>query len=188
MTFDHDSAEGAIVALLTACGLDPSDSRLRETPRRAALTLKEFFAGVGVSATTPLLHGDPVPEGTGIVTLRNLEFHSTCEHHLLPFSGAVHIAYEPRDRLIGIGSLVRCMETLSARPQLQERLTQELATSVHTGAGAAGAFVIVEARHGCVADRGPLKDSSRLVTSAGAGSLASTTRRLEVMHALSVPM
>ena len=127
------SPADAVRTLLAASGVDPDDPRLADTPRRVAQAYAELFDGVGLDERAPLRRGDPVPDGLDFVALRGLEFRSTCAHHLLPFSGTVHAAYVPVERLVGIGSIVRSLEILSTRPQLQEGLSQQFADALRGG-------------------------------------------------------
>jgi GTP cyclohydrolase I len=181
---DLGAAEDAVVRLLRAFRIDVSDPRLQRTPERVALSFAELFSGIGVDEFAPLRRGDAVPAGIDIVALRDLEFRSICAHHLLPFSGVAHIAYVPTTHLIGIGSIVRSLEVLSTRPQLQENLSQELAEALRVGANADGALVITEARHSCIADRGPREAASRMMSVAAVGVLREPTRRSEAMRVL----
>jgi GTP cyclohydrolase I len=181
---DAARAEKAVRELLLASGADADSDQLRDTPRRVAAAYAEMLAGVGIDQLAPLRVGEAPASGLGVVVFRDVAFRSTCEHHLLPFSGSAHVAYLPGARVVGLGSIVRTLEILSARPQLQESLTDQLADALLTGAEASGSLVVLEARHSCVADRGPLADSSRLVTSAARGALAEGTSRAEAFALL----
>lgn len=184
------TSPGALAAvrdLLRAFGIDPDEPRFADTPRRVAQAYEEFFAGVGLDERAPLRRGDAVPAGVDIVTLRGLEFRSTCAHHLLPFAGVVDVVYVPRERLVGIGSIVRTLEIISTRPQLQEHLAQELADAVHDGAQAHGALVRISARHSCIADRGPREAASTVVVLASSGCLRDPAQRTAALHSLQAP-
>lgn len=181
---DRIAAMDAVRALLAASGVDPDVPMLADTPARVAASLRELFAGVGEDATAPLRRGDAVPEGLDIVCLRGIEFRSVCAHHLLPFSGTVDIAYLPVARLVGIGAIVRTLEILSTRPQIQEHLADELAQALHLGMDAAGALVVFEARHSCVADRGPREAGSVFTTVASSGVLGADGRRQDAIALL----
>ncbi|GAA3755140.1 GTP cyclohydrolase I FolE [Microbacterium kribbense] len=178
------AGEQAVRMLLRASGVDPDDPVLARTPQRVAATFAELFAGVHEDETAPLRHGDAVPRGTQVVALNDFEFRSICAHHLLPFSGTVSIAYSPVERIVGIGSIIRTLEILSTRPQLQEHLTQQFADAIVAGAGASGALVAMEARHSCIADRGPREAASRLRTIAAAGDLVDGEKRREALRAI----
>src|SRR5215207_5304290 len=127
---DIDAAIEAVSSLLRAFGIDPDHPQLRQTPHRVAMSFAELFGGVGADPHAPLRRGDPVPSGIELIGLRDLEFRSICSHHLLPFSVVVHVAYLPTTHIVGIGSIVRTLEILSTRPQLQEHLCQELADAL----------------------------------------------------------
>lgn len=180
---DAQAGAEAVRALLRACGVDPSDSLLAGTPQRVAATFAELFTGVGQDETAPLRRGDSVPEGMELVALNDIEFRSVCVHHLLPFSGTVSVVYSPVERIVGIGSIIRTLDVLSSRPQLQEQLTHQLAEAIVTGAGASGALVVMQARHSCIADRGPREAESSLRTVAASGDLVEGDKRWEALQA-----
>lgn len=178
---DLPAAERAVRLLMRACGVDPDDPVLQATPQRVALSMQELLSGLGCDPLAPLQRGDVVPDGTMFIALNDLEFRSICAHHLLPFSGSVSAVYSPVDRIVGIGSIIRTLEILSTRPQLQEHLTQQFAEALVAGAGASGAVVVTQARHSCIADRGPREAASRLRTVAVAGDLHDPSRRAEAL-------
>lgn len=175
MTIDSERIEAAVVELLQAIGDDPSRAGLAETPRRIAASYAEFFAGIGVD---PLVHLADAADFTGddavgeLVLLRDIAFRSTCEHHLLPFVGVAHVGYMPGERIVGLGNIVRVVETVSSRPQLQERLGAQVADALETGLGARGVVVVLDARHGCVTARGTRQTESSTVTVASRGVYA----------------
>lgn len=173
MTPDLDRAEAAVAEYLRALGLDPEQPALARTPHRVARLGAELFAGVG-DDPVPALAAAAVPEvvARGPVAFRDVPFRSTCEHHLLRFAGTLSIVYLPGERVAGLGALVRVVETVSARPQLQERLTDEVAHAVEAGLGAAGVLVTATAEHDCVALRGPRIRGSRVTTLAARGVYA----------------
>ena len=116
-----------------------------------------------------------------LILLRDIDFRSVCEHHLLPFVGVAHLAYLPRDRVVGLGKLPRVVETLASRPQLQERLTEQIADAIETGLDALGVLVVLDAVHGCVTARGARQARSSTVTVATRGALANPAERAEAM-------
>ncbi len=180
--FDRPRIEAAVAEILAAIGEDPSRPGLETTPSRVADAYAEFFAGVGVDAAGEL--GDPVPlEGqrAETVLLRDIAFRSVCEHHLLPFLGVAHVAYLPGEAVVGLGRIPRVIETLAARPQVQERLTEQIADTIETGAGARGVLVVLDAAHGCVTMRGARQTGSTTVTVAARGALAEPAARAELM-------
>lgn len=157
-------AEFAVRELMLALSLDPDDDMLRDTPARVAATFGELCAGLGADAGLPLEGGDRHLGGDISITLNELTFRSMCPHHLLPYSGRIEINYVPGARLIGIGSFVRTIDILSARPQLQESLAKDLADMIVDRAQAVSARVSIVARHPCVADRGPREENVMLET------------------------
>ena len=168
--FDRARIEAAVAEILAAIGEDPSRPGLTATPSRVADAYAEFFSGVGVDARQQL--GEPVPledAHAETVILRDIEFRSVCEHHLLPFLGVAHVAYLPGDAVIGLGRIPRVIETLSSRPQLQERLTEQISQAIMSEVGAKGVGVMMEAKHLCMMMRGVEKQNSVMVTSSVLG-------------------
>jgi len=173
--------ERAVREILAAVGEDPDREGLQETPARVARMYAELFAG---------LHQDPrehlqkffTQEYDEVVLVRDIAFNSICEHHLLPFMGQAHIAYIPNGRVIGLSKLARVVEVVAKRPQVQERLTEEIANLLEEELGAKGVAVIVEAAHSCMTIRGVRKPGSVCVTSAMKGVFRSNvSSRSEVM-------
>jgi GTP cyclohydrolase I len=184
--FDTARIEAAVLEILAAIGEDPSRSGLATTPQRIAQSYEEFFAGL---AEDPLEHLAGSVEFTTesgdlseLVLLRDIEFRSMCEHHLLPFTGVAHLAYVPRSRIIGLGKLPRVVETLAARPQMQERLTEEIANALETGLNPLGVLVVLDASHACVTTRGVRQSRSSTVTMASRGTLSEPVARAEIME------
>ncbi|MFP3466456.1 GTP cyclohydrolase I FolE [Leifsonia sp. SIMBA_070] len=180
---DRPRIEAAVAEILAAIGEDPARPGLAQTPSRVADAYAEFFAGLGRDAADDL--GEPVPlEGdrqAETVLLRDIEFRSVCEHHLLPFVGVAHIAYLPGETVIGLGRIPRVIETLAARPQVQERLTEQIADTIERGADARGVLVVLDASHSCVTTRGPRQTGSTTVTVAARGAYTDPTARAELM-------
>ncbi len=179
-----------MLEILGAIGEDPSRAGLVRTPARIAEAYREFFGGVGVD---PLAHLASSTEFTSapaevgeLVLLRDIEFRSICEHHLLPFTGVAHLAYLPNERVVGLGALTRVVETLAARPQLQERLTEEIADALQAGLEARGVLVLLDASHGCVTARGSRQTHSTTVTLASRGILSLPVERAEIMTLIGV--
>lgn len=187
MAIDSGRVEAAVRELLLAIGEDPTRPGLIDTPQRVAVAYGDFFAGIGED---PLAHltGATAFAKEGelgeLVLLRDIEFRSICEHHLLPFVGVAHVAYLPGNRIVGLGKLPRVVETLSSRPQLQERLTEEIADALQTGLEPDGVLVVLDARHGCVSARGTRQVNSSTVTMASRGSLRDPVARAGVLALL----
>jgi GTP cyclohydrolase I len=168
-TVDHARIEAAVREILLAVGEDPDREGLQETPGRVARLYAEILAG---------LHADPrellsktfTEKYDEMVLVRDIRFESLCEHHLLPFFGKAHIAYLPKGKIVGLSKLARVVEVLSRRPQVQERLTEELADLLMSELGARGVGVILEATHTCMTIRGIRKADSVCTTSAMRGT------------------
>ncbi|MDZ4045640.1 MAG: GTP cyclohydrolase I FolE [Rhodoglobus sp.] len=183
MAIDSGRIEAAVADILVAIGEDPSRAGLSDTPQRVAQAYADFFSGVGVDPVTHLADTVELEPGQlgELVVLRDVAFRSMCEHHLLPFLGVAHLAYVPSSRVVGLGRLPRVVETLASRPQLQERLTEEIADALATGLDAAGVLVVLDAVHGCVSARGVRQANSSTVTVASRGTLRDPVERAEVM-------
>ena len=145
----------------------------------------EFFAGIGEDPLDHLSDATEIDAGTGelgeLVLLRDVDFRSTCEHHLLPFTGVAHLAYAPGTRIVGLGRLPRVVETLSSRPQLQERLGEQIADALEAGLSPRGVLVVLDARHGCVTARGTRQVDSTTVTVASRGTLSEPVAQAAVL-------
>ena len=185
---DTGRVEAAVAEILAAIGEDPSRPGLVTTPARVAESYADFFSGLGVdplthlaSATELSLAADELGE---LVLLRDIHFRSMCEHHLLPFTGVAHVAYVPGQRVVGLGKIPRVVETLASRPQLQERLTEEIAQALQDGLAPRGVLVVLDASHGCVATRGVLQSKSTTVTLATRGTLSDPVERSGVLALL----
>ncbi len=183
MAVDSARIEAAVAELLAAIGEDPARPGLADTPRRMAEAYGEFFAGVGVDpldVLTGAVELEPGQRGE-LVLLRDIRFRSMCEHHLLPFVGVAHVAYVPDETVVGLGRIPRVVEVLAARPQMQERLTEQIADAIHAGLAPLGVLVVVDAVHGCVTARGAHQATSSTVTVASRGSLSDPAGRAEAM-------
>jgi GTP cyclohydrolase IA len=183
MAIDTERIEAAVAEILAAIGEDPARPGLATTPQRVAQAYGDFFAGLGQDPLAHLAETVELAEGQRgeLVLLRDIEFRSVCEHHLLPFIGTAHLAYVPRSRVVGLGKLPRVVETLASRPQLQERLTEEIADALSIGLDAEGVMVVLDAVHGCVSARGVRQAKSSTVTMATRGSLSEPVARAEIM-------
>ena len=171
-----------IVRYIEQCGLDLREG-IRHTPERVVQSYEEIFSGYSDDASE-ILDSTFNAEGyDGIVLLRDMEFHSTCEHHLQPFSGKGHIAYIPVDRIVGISKLARLLDMHSKRLQNQERITQSVADDIVENLSPLGCAVILEAQHGCMKCRGVRKQNSIMTTSAMRGVFFDKQEaRTEVLH------
>lgn len=188
MAVDRERVAQLTRELLLAIGEDPDRPGLRQTPDRVADMLAEFFSGVGEDPAAPLAHPISVAQGpapetmpTGAVIVRDIRFRSICEHHLLPSTGRAHIAYLPGERVVGIGALPRVVEILANRPQVQERLGEQIADTIAHTLDARGVVVVLDAVHQCVTMRGGRQPDSSTVTIAARGDLAEPAARAEII-------
>ena len=166
---DFPRAERAMREFLTAVGVDLAAQGMEETPARAAALYAELFAGLHTD--TQDLWADVLTEETdGLVAVRSISFHSICEHHLLPFFGTAHIVYRPHaGRVAGFGVFARLVARMAQRPQLQERLTEDIAREIEQGLGAEGVLVVLDARQLCMTMRGAHAHGTRTTTSTSRG-------------------
>ncbi len=166
--------------VMEALGLDLDDPNLAETPSRVARAYRFLFSGLEAGAE-PELRTFPNTEGyQGIVSVSGIRFHSLCAHHFLPFFGVAHVAYLPKERLVGLSKLARAVELFARRPQVQERLTEEIASFLDSRLRPAGVMIVVEARHFCMEMRGVRKAGARTTTSAVRGAFADLRMRREL--------
>lgn len=163
---DQARIEKAVAEIIAAINENPLREGLSDTPSRIAEMYSEVFSGVDVDPREVLAISFEEEEHEEMVVLKNIPFYSMCEHHFLPFHGLAHVGYIPSGRLVGISKLARVVEILARRPQLQERLTGQIADSIMEALQPHGVGVVIEAEHLCMTMRGIRKPGSRLVTSA----------------------
>ena len=163
--------------VMEALGLDLDDPNLADTPSRVARAYRFLFSGLEAGAE-PELRTFPNPEGySGLVAVTGIRFHSLCAHHFLPFFGTAHVAYLPKERLVGLSKLARVVDLFARRPQVQERLTEEIASFLDSRLQPAGVMIVVQARHFCMEMRGVRKAGARTTTSSVRGAFADARRR-----------
>ncbi len=179
---DHARIEAAVREILLAVGEDPDRDGLQGTPARVARSYEELFSGLGRDPAALLSTTFDV-EHEELVLVRDVELNSCCEHHLLPFTGVVHVGYipGPEGRVTGLSKLARLVDIYARRPQVQERLTSQIADALVEHIGASGVIVVVEAEHMCMTMRGVRKRGSRTITSAVRGHLRNAATRAEAM-------
>ncbi|MBW3084832.1 GTP cyclohydrolase 1 [Austwickia sp. TVS 96-490-7B] len=175
-------AEAAVRELLSALGEDPDRDGLRDTPRRVARAYAEMFSGRDQSPEDILERRFEIDHDE-LILVRDIEVLSTCEHHLLPFHGVAHVGYIPdrSGQVTGLSKLARLVDCFAKRPQVQERLTTQIADALVTHLQAQGVIVVVEAEHLCMSMRGVKKPGARTTTSAVRGSLRRPETRAEAM-------
>jgi GTP cyclohydrolase I len=162
---DQAGVEEAVRRILDAIGEDAGREGLRETPRRIAEMYAELFDGLGRDPREVLATGFHESHRE-MVILKDIPFYSLCEHHFLPFHGRAHVGYVPEGRIVGASKIARAVDILARRPQLQERLTGQIADAVMDALSPDGVAVVIEAEHLCMTMRGVQKAGTKLVTSA----------------------
>jgi len=186
--FDDEKIEQGVRMILEGIGEDPDRGGLRETPARVARMYREVFAGIGQDASQLVT----VVEGADhdeMIMVRDIPIYSMCEHHLIPFSGKAHVAYIPnkQQQITGLSKIARVVDLLAKRPQVQERLTTEIAEALDEALSPRGVFVVIECEHLCMTMRGIKKPGSVTVTSAVRGLFRTDARtRQEAMSHISM--
>ncbi|MCL2454874.1 MAG: GTP cyclohydrolase I FolE [Micrococcales bacterium] len=179
---DLDRVRAAVRELLVGIGEDPDREGLRDTPDRVARSYAEIFAGLGadpgvaLTTTFDLGHRE-------MVLVKDIPVHSMCEHHLLPFHGTAHVGYipGPEGRITGLSKLARLVEVYARRPQVQERLTSQIADALVDGLAPRGVLVVIECEHLCMSMRGVRKPGAVTMTSAVRGAMRDVATRAEAM-------
>jgi GTP cyclohydrolase I len=185
---DETRVKKAIREIIEAIGDSSSREGMKETPTRVAEMYTELFQGMGKDPKTDLEVGFELGHRE-MVVVKDIPFYSMCEHHLLPFFGVVHVGYIPNKegRIVGISKLARVVETIARRPQVQERMTTEIADTIYNGLRATGAGVVIQAEHLCMIMRGIKKPGSNVITSALRGTFKSmATSRAEFFSLIQV--
>lgn len=180
--YDEPGVEKAIRDLLIAVGEDPDRDGLKGTPERMARAYREMFAGL-YSDPTEALNARFDIGHKEMVLVKDIPMYSMCEHHLLPFHGEAHVAYIPGEdgQVTGLSKIARLVDGFARRPQVQERLTSQVADALVDTLGAAGVIVVIEAEHLCMSMRGVRKPGSRTITSAVRGIMRNQATRSEAM-------
>lgn len=186
-TVEKPRPERAAREMLLAIGEDPDREGLSDTPRHIAESYEFLFSGLRENPAEHLRVGFQ-EEYREMVLMRDIPFYSVCEHHFLPVAGKVHVGYVPDRRVVGLSKLARVVEGYARRPQLQERLTNQVADALYEALGSRGSIVVVEAEHMCLTMRGVQKPGSVMVTNAARGLYAMDERaRQEAMTLLTAP-
>jgi GTP cyclohydrolase I len=180
--FDGPRVEAAIRELLIGIGEDPEREGLANTPARVAKSYQEIFGGLHTTAQDVLTTTFSLGHEE-LVVVRDIAVYSTCEHHLLPFHGVAHVGYIPGEdgRITGLSKIARLVDVYSKRPQVQERLTTQIADAMVNILNARGVIVVIECEHLCMSMRGIRKPGSKTVTSAVRGQLRDGATRIEAM-------
>ena len=181
MAVDIERAAAAVREILIAIGEDPDRDGLKETPERVARAYQEMFSGLESDPAEVLSKTFEI-EHDEMVLVRDIEVWSTCEHHLLPFTGVAHVAYIPaKGRITGLSKLARLVDAFAKRPQVQERLTTQVADALVEHLHPQGVMVVIECEHLCMTMRGVRKPGAKTVTSAVRGVMNSPATRAEAM-------
>ena len=166
---NHDKTKGLVEQLLTLIGEDPARQGLKRTPERVADMLAEVTRGYAMSPSVLLKDAVFEVKGDSMLVVKDVEFYSLCEHHLLPFFGKIHVGYIPRGKAVGLGKIPQAVEMFARRLQVQERLTEQVAALLEQALDPQGVGVVAEGFHLCLAMRGMQKQGARLVTSSMKG-------------------
>ncbi|HEX6249003.1 MAG TPA: GTP cyclohydrolase I FolE [Nocardioidaceae bacterium] len=180
--FDQERAEAAVRELLVAVGEDPDREGLLETPARVARAYRELLSGMRTTPEEVLTTTFDIGHDE-MILVKDIELWSMCEHHLVPFTGVAHVGYIPHEdgRITGLSKLARLVDVFARRPQVQERLTTQVADSLMEILEPRGCIVVIEAEHLCMTMRGVRKPGSKTVTSAVRGVMLNATTRAEAM-------
>lgn len=180
---DKEKIKKGVSLILEGIGEDSARDGIKDTPERVASMYEEIFSGIGASDDDILrtIKGETHDE---MILIRDIPFYSVCEHHLLPFIGKAHIAYIPKGDIVGLSDLAKALEHFAKRPQVQERLTTQLADMIMNKINPKGAMVVIDAEHLCMSMRGIKKPGSRTVTSAVRGIFRTKDSTREEMLSL----
>ncbi|WP_324650030.1 GTP cyclohydrolase I FolE [Georgenia sp. H159] len=180
--YDAAGVERAVRDLLVAIGEDPDRDGLRDTPARVSRAFAETFAGMRTDPSQVLTTSFDLGHEE-MILVRDIEVYSTCEHHLVPFHGVAHVGYipGPSGRVTGLSKIARLVEAFARRPQVQERLTSQIADALVAGLEPTGAIVVIECEHLCMSMRGVRKPGARTITSAVRGQMRDAATRAEAM-------
>lgn len=188
MAVDVERAERAVRELLLAVGENPDREGLTDTPARVARAFSEIFAGLDADPADVLSTTFDIDHSEMII-VRDIAVYSTCEHHLVPFHGSAHVGYipGPDGKVTGLSKIARLVDLYARRPQVQERLTTQIAEALEAHLRVAGVIVVVECEHLCMSMRGVRKPGTRTITSAVRGQLRDAATRAEAMALIMAP-
>ncbi|WP_029758930.1 MULTISPECIES: GTP cyclohydrolase I FolE [Fusobacterium] len=179
---DSKRIENAFVEVIEALGDVEYKKELKDTPKRIADSYKEIFYGIDINPSEVLKRTFEVNNNNELIIEKNIDFYSMCEHHFLPFFGKISIAYIPNKKIFGFGDILKLIEILSRRPQLQERLTEEIAKYIYDLLNCQGVYVVVEAKHLCMTMRGQKKENTKILTTSAKGIFETDiNKKMEVL-------
>ncbi len=176
MTYNASAMQDLVRQMLAGLGEDPDREGLLSTPRRVEKSLKFLTSGYAVNIDTLINQALFTVDYSEMVIVKDIDFYSLCEHHLLPFFGTCHVAYLPRTKVIGLSKIPRIVDAFSRRLQVQERLTNQIASTIQDAIDPLGVAVVMEGTHLCMAMRGVEKQKSAAVTSAMLGTFREDAR------------
>lgn len=182
---DKKKIEEAVKLLLEGIGEDPTREGLLDTPERIGRMYEEIFSGLD-QTPAPVLSKCFTCDNNEIVLEKDITFYSMCEHHLLPFYGKAHVAYIPNGKVVGLSKLARTVEIYAKRPQLQERLTAQIADAIMAELDCEGVMVVIEAEHMCMTMRGVKKPGSKTVTTVSRGAFEQEEKKAAFYRMLGV--
>lgn len=178
---DTEKIEKSFKDILEALGEDTRREGLVDTPKRIAQSYTELFSGLSRDPKEVLQRTFTV-EKDDLIVEKNIDFYSMCEHHFLPFYGQIDVAYIPNGKIVGFGDIIKVIDILSKRPQIQERMTAQIADVIYEALGCQGVFIVVKAKHMCMTMRGEKKQNSEIVTTASRGIFETdSTKKLEIL-------
>tara|TARA_Y100001970_G_C14240525_1_gene864641 strand:- start:1349 stop:1924 length:576 start_codon:yes stop_codon:yes gene_type:complete len=184
--FDEEKAMRGITMFLEAYDVDLNDPGLRETPRRIVKAYKEFLSGDNALNPT-ILSTDFIQQYDEMIVVRDISFVSMCEHHFLPFWGKAHVSYLPKGKVVGLSKVARLVENIARQPQIQERMTKQIADSIEETLATDGVGVVIVAEHSCLSFRGIKKHGAAMITSAMNGNFRKDAKtRSEFMSIIEV--
>lgn len=186
MPVDRERIRRAVAEILDALGEDVTRPGLARTPELVADAFAEMVVGLDENPIEFLSESIPFEGDSEAVIMSDIALRSLCEHHLLPFTGRAHVAYVPGERIVGLGKIPRVVHSLAARPQIQERLTDDIATTFERGLAPRGVLVVIESSHQCVSARGANETHATTVTIASRGSLSDPAARAEILNIFGV--
>ena len=188
MSQRSDKAESHVREVLLSLGENPDREGLRKTPERVMRAYRYFTKGYSEDPRAVIGDAMFTEDYSEMIVVKDIDFFSLCEHHLLPFFGRVHVAYIPKGRIVGISKVARLVETFARRLQVQERMTDQIANTISDVLGAGGVGVVVEAEHMCMRMRGVEKPNSVVVTSSLVGVFREKETRQEFNHLIATKM
>lgn len=180
-SIDVEKIEKSFKEILDALGEDSKREGLLDTPKRVAQSYSELFSGLLKNPKEVLKRTFSV-EKNDLIVEKNIDFYSMCEHHFLPFYGQVDVAYIPNGKIVGFGDIIKVIDILAKRPQIQERMTAQIADAIYEELGCQGVFIVVKAKHMCMTMRGEKRENSQIITTASRGIFETdSSKKLEIL-------